>query len=314
MSFSRKNFSTLSQPAYLKVWPTWAGTLAISQTSNAIQLLITVIGVTFFLVMFGEILPKIYANINNIRLAKFMSKPLAVLSYLFSPISSLLVNWSVGMEKRVVKDRTLSIKEDIDQAIELTVRRDESADEEVDILKSIVKFSDVAVKQVMCSRVDVVAVDINMGYDELLAIVKESGFSRLPVYQDDFDNVQGILYVKDLLKFLNEDKAFRWQELIHQEVLYAPESKRLNELLKEIQLKKTHMVVVVDEYGGSSGIITLEDIMEEVIGEIKDEFDAEEIDYLQIDQHNFIFDGKVLINDVAKIVGLEIEHMEKNQA
>lgn len=293
------------------IWPAWAGTLDLVRTSSVIQFLITVIGVTFFLVMFGEILPKIYANINNIRLAKFMARPLNVLSYLFSPLSSFLVNWSVSMEKRLIKDRSLSIKEDIDHAIELTVRNDESPDEEVDILKSIVKFSDVSVKQVMCSRVDVVAVDISTNYEELLNIVKDSGFSRIPVYEEDFDNVKGILYVKDLLNYLEEDKDFDWQSLIHTEVLYAPESKRLNELLKEIQLKKTHMVIVVDEYGGSSGIITLEDIMEEVIGEIKDEFDAEEIDYLQIDDKNFIFDGKVLINDVARIVGVEIEYLDK---
>ena len=182
-----------------------------------------------------------------------------------------------------------------------------------DILKSIVKFSDVSAKQVMCSRVDVVAVDISTAYHKLLKKVKDSGYSRIPVYKEDFDNVVGILYVKDLLNHLNQPNDFVWQKMVRNEVLYAPESKRLNELLKEIQLRKTHMVIVVDEYGGSSGIITLEDILEEVIGEIKDEFDDEEIDYVQIDNNNYIFDGKSLINDVARIVGIEIEHLDKSR-
>ena len=295
----------------INIWPSWAGEIQLDRTSQVIQFLITVIGVTFFLVMFGEILPKIYANVNNIKLAKLMARPLSFLNYIFSPFSSMLVNWSVRMEKKLIRDRSLSIKEDIDHAIELTVRNEKSHDEEVDILKSIVKFSDVPVKQVMCSRVDVIAVDISTNYVDLMKIVKESGFSRIPVYEEDFDNVVGILYIKDLLNHLNEPEDFKWQNLIHNEVLYAPESKRLNELLKEIQRKKTHMVIIVDEYGGSSGIVTLEDIMEEVIGEIKDEFDDEEIDYLQIDDKNFIFDGKSLINDVARIVGIEIEYLDK---
>ena len=286
--------------------------LSIVSTSSVVQLLITVIGVTFFLVVFGEIIPKIYANINNVKLARVMARPLTILSSLFYPISSLLVNWSIKVEQRLIKDRSASIKEDIDHAIELTVRNnDESTEEEVDILKSIVKFSDVSVKQVMCSRVDVVAIDIETKYNDLLKTVKESGFSRIPVYKEDFDHVEGILYVKDLLGYLSKGEEFKWQKLINKEVLYTPESKKINELLKEIQVKRTHMAIVVDEYGGSSGIITLEDIMEEVIGEIKDEFDVEEIEYIKLDDHNYIFDGKTLLNDMAKIIGIEIDELDK---
>ncbi len=282
----------------------------IDGTADVIQFLITVIGVTFFLVVFGEIVPKIYANINNIKLAKLMSRPLTFLSIIFAPINNLLVNWSIKMESKLVKDRSAAIKEDIDHAIELTVRNDESTEEEVDILKSIVKFSDVTVKQVMRSRTDVIAVEDNTNYEELLNLVKKSGFSRIPVYHEDFDNLVGILYIKDLLGHLNENPDFKWQEFLHNEILYTPESKKINELLKEIQLKRTHMAIVVDEYGGSAGIITLEDIMEEVIGDIKDEFDEEEVDYIKIDARNYIFDGKILLNDVSRIVGIDIESLD----
>ena len=308
--FPRSAFTYLAQKTS-SLFESIGGPLNIESTADVIQLLITVIGVTFFLVTFGEIIPKIYANVNNIKLAKFMARPLGLLNIIFLPLSNLLVNWSVLMEKKLIKERSVSIKEDLDHAIELTVRNDESTEEEVDILKSIVKFSDVTVKQVMCSRMDVVAIDEKINYHELLQTVKENGFSRIPVFQEDFDTVIGLLYVKDLLGHINEAKDFEWQKLIHREILYTPESKKINELLKEIQLKKTHMAIVVDEYGGSAGLITLEDIMEEVIGDIKDEFDEEEIDYIVLDKHNYIFEGKTLLNDIAKIVGIDIEEIDK---
>ena len=304
--FFEQSAQSLDQVAQLIGW-----NINTSTTATIIQFLITVMGVTFFLVIFGEILPKIYANVNNIRLAKFMARPLGFLSILFGPVNNLLVNWSINMESRLVKDRSTSIKEDIDHAIELTVRSDESTEEEVDILKSIVKFSDVTAKQIMRSRTEVVALEEDTPYPELLNTIKECGFSRIPIYQEDFDSLVGILYVKDLLGHLNEKDNFNWQQFIRKEILYTPESKKINELLKEIQLKRNHLAIVVDEYGGSAGIITLEDIMEEVIGEIKDEFDEEVIDYVQIDANNYIFDGKTLLNDVSKIMNLSIDELDK---
>ena len=165
------------------------------------------------------------------------------------------------------------LKDDIDKAIDLTVSKEENAEEEADILKGILKFGDVLVKQIMTSRVDAVSVEEKIDFEELIEIIKEYGYSRIPVFKEDFDNVEGILYVKDLLGHTDKGKGFKWQELIRRDVFFIPESKKINELLKEFQSKRLHIAVVVDEYGGTSGIVTLEDIMEEIIGDIRDEFD-----------------------------------------
>ena len=276
--------------------------------ANFFSLLITVVGVTFLLVLFGEVAPKIYAKINNIQLAKLMSRPLSLLNKLFSPFSLLLVNGTIVVEKRLAQSTTgdKASREEIDEAIELTVSPGVHSKEEIGILKGIVKFGDVTVKQIMRSRVDVIAVDFKTSFHNLLKVVHESGFSRIPVFDEDFDSVTGILYVKDLLEHLEKDASFEWQELIRTDVLYVPESKKINDLLKEFQKKKMHMGIVVDEFGGSAGIVTLEDIMEEVIGDIKDEFDDdEEVEYVKIDDWNYIFEGKTLLNDVCRIIGVD---------
>jgi len=272
-----------------------------SVLASAVNFLITVVGVTSILVLFGEIAPKIYANLNNLWFAKMMSGPLSVLKVLLSPISSILVKWSNKLEDRITSSsgyQSSTSKEDIDAAIELTVSSDEeSSDEQADILKGIVKFGDVSAKQIMKSRVDVVALDMNTGYKEVLTTIKESGYSRIPVYTEDFDNVVGILYVKDLLGNTDKDDNYEWQELI-----------RSN---KEFQQKRTHMAVVVDEFGGSGGIVTLEDVMEEVIGDIKDEFDEEEeLDYVELSPGNFIFEGKSMLNDVCRVLGVDISYFD----
>jgi len=278
---------------------------------------ITVVGVTFLLVLFGEVAPKVYARFNNIALAKLMSRPLSFLSTAFSPLSSMLIGGTSFIEKRFQKiseNGTHASKEDVEQAIKLTVQTDHNADQEFDILKSIVKFGDISAKQIMCSRVDVVAVDFRMTFHELLKLVKDCGYSRLPVYEDDMDTITGILYVKDLIPHLEDPDEYEWQELVRPNVLYAPESKRINDLLKEFQSERLHMAVVVDEYGGTSGVVTLEDIMEEVIGEIRDETDEEdEVDYEKIDEFNYLFEGKTLLNDVCRIVGMDIETFESIQ-
>ena len=281
---------------------------SVELISRGINFLITVIGVTFLLLLFGEIAPKIYANVNNKAFARFMSIPLSALRTIFYPVSSVLVNWSNRLEDRVERNRIKSStnKEELGKAIELAVSNEKRSEREVEILKGIIHFGDVVVKQIMKPRVDVVAVDTDTSYKEILNIVRKSGYSRIPVYKEDFDNIIGILYVKDLLGHTNEKQSFNWLKLIRENILYIPESKKINDLLKEFQLKRMHLAIVVDEYGGSSGIVTLEDIMEEVIGEIKDEFDDEqEVDYLKIDDNNYIFEGKSQLNDVCKIIGLE---------
>ena len=285
--------------------------------ARSINFGITVMGVTFLLVLFGEVAPKIYARINNVAIAKIMSGPLDLLSKLFKPFSQFLVRGGSVIERRLearTQSGSVTSKEEIGEAIELTVRPEHNSRKEIDILKSIVKFGDVTVKQIMCSRVDVVAVDKEDGFDELLGIVKESGFSRIPVYEEDFDHVIGILYVKDLLGSLDKPDDFEWQKLIRKNILFAPESKRINEMLKEFQSSHMHMAIVVDEYGGTSGIVTLEDILEEVIGDIRDEFDdEEEVEYEQIDAHNFLFEGKSLLNDVCRIIGIDTATFDKER-
>jgi len=273
---------------------------------NFLNFLITVVGVTFLLVLFGEVAPKIYATINNLTFSKLMSRPMLFLSSLFNPISALLVLWGLKIESRFITKKSGiddTSKEELDKAILLTVYQN---DEEADILRGIIKFGNVSAKQIMKSRVDVIAVEINDNYEDVLKTIHDSGFSRIPVYKEDFDEVLGILYVKDLLQYANEKSGFEWQKLVRNNVLYVPESKKIDDLLKEFQQKRMHIGVVVDEFGGSAGIITLDDIMEEVIGEIKGEFDdEEEVDFIKINSSNFIFEGKTLLNDVARIIGVE---------
>jgi len=283
--------------------------------ANVFMFLVTVIGVTFVLVLFGEIAPKLYANLNNLKFAKIMAGPLTVLNSIFGPISRILVSWSNKLENRVTNSESYqsgTSKEDIDAAIDLTVSSDEeSSEEEAGILKGIVKFGDVSTKQIMKSRVDVVALEVNTTFDEVMKVIKESGYSRIPVYDEDFDSILGILYVKDLIGHYGQDKGFQWTELVRDTVLYIPESKKIDDLLKEFQLKRTHIAIVVDEYGGSAGIVTLEDVMEEVIGDIKDEFDEqEEVEYIKLSDNNYIFEGKSLLNDVCRIVGVDTSYFD----
>lgn len=281
----------------------------IEWISRGINFIITVIGVTFLLVLFGEVLPKIYANINKLNFAKFMSFPLTFLTSLLGGPSKVLVGWSNRIEKRVEKHSgsvKSQIKDDIDAAIDLTVSQEENATEEADILKGILKFGDVMVKQIMTPRTDVVSVDKETDFKSLIHVIQESGFSRIPIFEEDFDNILGILYVKDLLGHTDNEKGFDWQQFIRTEVFYVPESKKINELLKEFQSKRLHIAIAVDEYGGTSGIVTLEDVMEEIIGDIRDEFDEEtDIEFMKIDDNNYIFEGKTLLNDVCRVIGAE---------
>lgn len=279
---------------------------------STISFLITVVGVTFLLVLFGEVTPKIYASVNNRSFAMAMTGPMVFLTSFFKPISSLMMRWTSGIEKRFEsRQNKKTSRQEIDAAIDLTVSKEQNAEEEADILKGIIKFGDLLVKQIMKSRVDVVALDIDTTYGELLDTIRESGYSRIPIFQEDFDNVIGILYVKDLIGYLSEKDQYEWQKHIRTNHLYVPESKKIDELLKEFQSKHMHMAIVVDEFGGSAGIITLEDIMEEVIGEIRDEFDLEEeVDYVKLDDNNYIFEGKSMLNDVCRIVGEDVEVFE----
>ena len=312
--FARETFDAWGTS--LQAFPGLSG-FSVGSLSLAAEFFLTVVVATFLLVLFGEVAPKIYATINNKRMAIFMARPLMFLRTIFIPISKILVNWSSWFERRISNEnmRNRTKKDELDKAIELTVSHEHNSEKEIDLLKSIIKFGEVTVKQIMCSRVDVVAIDITSTFDDVLKSVMNSGFSRIPVYQDDFDNVKGILYVKDLLIHLNEDRsAFAWQDLVRTEVKYVPEAKKINELLTEFQQERNHMAIVVDEFGGSSGLVTLEDVMEEVIGDIRDEFDDQvEIEYEQLDQYNYVFEGKTLLNDMCRVVGLETDTFDKDK-
>ena len=289
------------------------GILEVSSYQSLLSNAVTILGVTFILVLFGEITPKVYAQVNKMSLAKFMAQPLMIMLRLFKPLASFLVKGSNLIERRLERktDSSSPSRAEIDQAIELTVVDDTTENSEIDILKRIVSFGDVMVKQIMTARVDVIAIDIEMDFSEILKIVKDSGYSRMPVFEEDFDKITGILYAKDLLPFLDQPKTFNWQALIRDNMIFAPEAKKINIMLKEFQSSRMHLAVVVDEYGGTLGIVTLEDILEEVIGDIKDEFDDEvELVYQRLDKDNFIFEGKTLLNDIYKILEIESNYFE----
>jgi len=284
---------------------------SLESVAEVFSFILTVAIVSFILVLFGEVAPRVYAKLNNLQFARFMALPLQVMVNVFSPLGNVLAGWSRKIEAWLQRrgnggSSDAAIKEDIDKAIDLAMPRDANSRLEAGILKSIIKFNDVPVKQIMRSRVDMVAIDDQMPFTKLKEIVRTEGYSRMPVYHDNLDNVLGVLYVKDLIGNMEQGDEFSWQELILKQVLYVPELKKINELLKEFQKEHMHMGIVIDEYGGTAGLVTLEDVMEEVIGEIKDEFDdAVDGDYRKIDQHTYLFEGKVLLNDVCRIIGVD---------
>jgi gliding motility-associated protein GldE len=281
------------------------------QWSTFIEFVITTVLVTFLLVLFGEITPKIYANLNNIKVARATSFLLFWLNTGLNPLSKILVNGSTFLEQHFsgrVNNDMGSRREEIDRAIDLTVIHEKDAERERSILKGIIKFGDVSVKQIMRARVDIVALDVEADFKEVMRVIRESGYSRMPVYRDDLDTIVGVLYIKDLLGHYNEGQEFNWQSKLREPIVYLPEAKKIDEVLKGFRAQKTHIGIVVDEYGGTSGLVTLEDIMEEVIGEIKDEFDDElEVLYEKKSETEYIFDGKTMINDMCKILNIDTD-------
>ena len=278
------------------------------QWSALLGFLISVVGITFLLVSLGEIAPKIYANLNNIGFARLMSGPLTILMTTLAPLNKTLVKWGNTFERKFGKESTLGAnKVDIDKAIDLAVAKDKDSEVEAEILKSIVSFNDVAVKQIMRSRMDIVALDTAYNLDEMIQVVREAGYSRIPVYEEQLDNIKGILYVKDLIGYLDQQNPLHaWPGLVRNEVLYVPEARKINELLKDFQREHLHMAIVVDEYGGTSGIVTMEDVIEEVIGDIKDEFDEDqELEYRRLSNHEFIFEGKTMLIDVCRLMEVD---------
>jgi len=275
--------------------------------NSSLEFIFQIVIVTSLLVLFGEITPKIYANNNAKKFSLMMVIPLKLLQHLFSPLSYLLVSTTNFIDKRLAQKQKEVSLEEISKALDLTEK--ESKEQERRILRSIVEFGNTDVKEVMKSRVDVLAIEQHMVFTEVIKKIVSSGFSRIPVYKEQFDNVLGILYIKDLIPFLNKGDEFEWIKLCRP-AYYVPETKMINDLLKEFQLKKNHIAIVVDEYGGTSGIVTLEDVLEEIVGEINDEFDADDNIYSKLDDHNYIFEGKISLIDFLKIVKGEVDYFD----
>jgi len=269
---------------------------------NTLKLVIQVIAVTFILLLAGEVVPKVYATHNPLKVARVVARPIRLMEWFFTPLSYFMVKATGFFDKYIKQNRTLSVDE-LSQALELTDEESLHKDEN-NILKGIVNFGSTEVTQVMRPRIDVKAIDESTPYTEMLSEVMDYGYSRIPIYKETFDDVVGILHIKDLLPYLDSSDNFDWHTLIRKPY-FVPENKKIDDLLKDFQARKIHMAVVVDEYGGTSGIVTLEDIIEEIVGEINDEFDEDDITYSKLDDYNFVFEGKTLLNDLYRITGID---------
>lgn len=266
-----------------------------------LQFLCVTILLTFLLLLFGEIIPKVYGNTNPLAFCRKAVKGVMFFRKLFWPIETILLKSGAFAEKVLQKEnRQLSI-DDLEQALELTDKSD--IKDEQSMLQGIIRFGDETAKEVMTSRQDIIDLDIRCSYEDVLKCIVDNNYSRIPVYQDNKDNIRGVLYIKDLLPHLSKPANFRWQSLIRPSY-FVPETKKIDDLLREFQENKVHIAIVVDEFGGTSGIVTLEDILEEIVGEINDEYDEEEHNYTKLDANSYIFEGKTLLNDFIKILNL----------
>ena len=279
------------------------GDLIFESVANPqIKFIVEVVVVTFLILLFGEILPKIYASRNNLKFATFMAYPLKVLDVVLSPISLPMRSVTIGIHNKLGKQKSNLSVDQLSQALQLTSKED-TTKEEHKILQGIVSFGNTDTKQVMRPRIDIFALKIEQKYLEIMPEIIENGYSRIPVYRDNMDTIEGILYVKDLLPYIDR-KKFDWTSLLR-EPFFVPENKKLDDLMAEFQEKKVHLAVVVDEYGGTSGLISLEDIIEEIVGDISDEFDDEDLTYSKLDENNYVFEGKTALKDFYKIIKLE---------
>jgi putative hemolysin len=272
-----------------------------------IGFIINAVVITFLLLFFGEIMPKVFASRNHLRVALFMALPLTVIEQVFSPVTALLILSSSFVKRRTGTRRSNISMNDLSDALELT---SDDFDEDEKILKGIVNFGNINVSAIMCPRIDVTAIDIKWGFNRIVPEIISSGFSRIPVYSGSFDNVKGILYAKDVLPYTRNPANFKWQALLRPPY-FVPETKKINDLLKDFQTKKIHMAVVIDEYGGTSGIVTLEDILEEIVGEISDEGDEDQSLYRKLDGNKYAFEGKILLNDFCKILDIDEDIFEE---
>ncbi len=270
-------------------------------SSPALGFVVQTIIITFFILLFGEIIPKVYASRFSVRFALFMAMPLKTMELIFRPVAKILISTTSIVQKRMKDPKANISMDELSHALELT---GEELVEDEKILKGIVKFGNIDVKEIMKSRVDIVALDIETKFKDLLQVLLNSGYSRIPIFIDDLDNIKGILFIKDLLPHFHKSDTFRWQSLIRPPHI-VPVTKKINDLLEEFQKNKMHLAIVVDEYGGTSGLVTMEDILEEIVGEISDESDDDEKLFTRINEDTYVFEAKVLLNDFNKILELE---------
>lgn len=265
-------------------------------------------GVTFVIAFFGELIPKVWAQQNNVKFALFAGPIIEFFSFIFSPVSKTLMGISNLIEKRVQKKGYTLTTQELNHALDITT--DENTSErEKDILKGILNFGNISVKGVMRPRPEIVAFETSLNYHELMNKINKNGYSRVPVYVETLDKIEGVLYIKDLLKHIDKDENFDWKSLIHQP-FFVPENKKIDDLLYDFQEKRVHMAIVVNEYGETKGLVTMEDIIEEIVGEINDEFDVEELDFKKLSENEFLFEAKTSLMDLARALDLEVEYFE----
>ena len=272
-----------------------------------LEFLVMTVLLTFLLLLFGEVIPKIYSAQHALAFCRFSAPMLQMLSKMFWPLSQLLIRSKVITRRLANQETDMLTVDDLEKAMELTDKKDIA--EEAGMLKGIIRFGGEMVKEIMTSRVDIVDLDLKATFGEVLECIVANNYSRIPVYQDTQDNIKGVLYIKDLLPHLGKPKGFRWQTLIRP-AYFVPETKMVDDLLRDFQQNKVHIAIVVDEFGGTSGIVTMEDILEEIVGEINDEYDDEEKTYQRLNQNTYIFEAKTLISDLTKILGLDDDYFE----
>ena len=281
----------------------YVGQFLFSSIENEVfRFLLEVICATFLILLFGEIIPKIYASRNSLKFSIALARPLQFLDVVFSPISMPLRFITIQIQNGLGKQKSNISVDQLSQALELT-NDDDTTKEEQQILQSIVSFGNTDTKQVMRPRMDIFAVNIDAEFNTIIPEIINNGYSRIPVFEENIDKVVGILYVKDLLPHLNK-KIFDWKTILR-EPFFVPENKKLDDLMQEFQIKKVHLAIVVDEYGGTSGVISLEDIIEEIVGDISDEYDVDDLNFSKIDENNYRFDGKTSLKDIYKILSIE---------
>jgi putative hemolysin len=266
-------------------------------------------GVTFIITFFGELIPKVWAQQNNLNFARYSAPLISFLSFVFAPLSKALLGISGLIEKRVKKNSYTLTSQELNQALEITTDENTS-DREKDILRGILNFGNISVKSVMQARRDIVAFDTSMNFHELMDLINKNGYSRVPVFNETIDKIEGILYIKDLLKHIDQDENFDWIPLLHTP-FFVPENKKIDDLLYDFQEKRVHMAIIVNEYGETEGLVTMEDIIEEIVGEINDEFDEVEADYKKIADNIYVFEAKTSLNDFSRVFEIDGAYFEK---